>query len=600
MDRTGPEAEALKAATEGNAEKLEGLLDSSESLIESKYAEAEGRTLLHAAARYGKANVVQLLLARNADIWATTPTLQLPIHDAAWMGHRECVRLLVEHHRALPESERKGDYVNATNDELKTSLRLAAYNGHTEVGRYLIAQGADIMKRDNRQQSPLGTAVFSRATRTEGHPTFVRLLCESARAAGLNMDLLLNARDDEDSTPVHLAANRNHSEVLRILLEFGADVNPAAHSLAGRGNTPLHLAARQGATEAALLLLEAGANVNALNDIGQSPLDMAITPLSYWHSSVINRLEARGGRLGFVDYQLRLLPSETPSDDFAQALELAASENWAAALAIFERLLEQEQIDPTQSFVTNWNAGQCGVRLAGVQRPPILQPDTEVPEMTADKRALLETAGTRFSTCCRLADEALSVVEQEARTTPASSNLNQKLCRAGRRFFEAVEKEQQVQYLLGLENDSKTEHIITVLNSLVSGLPFAFVGATDVLLERFPLNDTLDVYVFERLPLDTQQDPTLMLFYKTMYKVVDRKTGGIVEQVNVEQSAMTMPDYVLGLNDKTGRHSTLPYQVGAEQKYQAIKTLVARFLLQDPTQFSTRSQPHNNGVNIEL
>jgi ankyrin repeat protein len=50
-------------------------------------------------------------------------------------------------------------------------------------------------------------------------------------------DDFLNNRDDEDSTPVHIASLRNHTEVLRVLIEYGADITVVSRSLPGAGNT---------------------------------------------------------------------------------------------------------------------------------------------------------------------------------------------------------------------------------------------------------------------------------------------------------------------------------------------------------------------------
>ncbi|GAB3651492.1 ankyrin repeat domain-containing protein [Glycomyces tarimensis] len=49
------------------------------------------------------------------------------------------------------------DLVNGEGDSL---LMLAAYHGHADTVRALIAKGADVNKRNDRDQSPLAGAVF--------------------------------------------------------------------------------------------------------------------------------------------------------------------------------------------------------------------------------------------------------------------------------------------------------------------------------------------------------------------------------------------------------------------------------------------------------
>jgi HEAT repeat protein len=63
-------------------------------------------------------------------------------------------------------------------------------------------------------------------------------------------------------------------ELVKLLLERGVDVNTTAQSK--ERNTPLHLGALQGGFEVVRLLLEHGANPNLLNAAGDTPLHAAI------------------------------------------------------------------------------------------------------------------------------------------------------------------------------------------------------------------------------------------------------------------------------------------------------------------------------------
>lgn len=97
-----------------------------------------------------------------------------------------------------------------------------------------------------------------------------------------------------DPTPLHEAASRGHAKIVGALLEAGARRNPRAsmakclhlssaqqphvstHEEGARGVTPLHLAAQQGHTEMIEVLVEAGANVNILGGaLGEPPLHLA-------------------------------------------------------------------------------------------------------------------------------------------------------------------------------------------------------------------------------------------------------------------------------------------------------------------------------------
>ena len=66
---------------------------------------------------------------------------------------------------------------------------------------------------------------------------------------------LLSARDKDGSTPVHCAAWKDHPEVLKWLLDQGADIN-AQNENDHWGTTPLHAAAHGNQKQVAILLLE--------------------------------------------------------------------------------------------------------------------------------------------------------------------------------------------------------------------------------------------------------------------------------------------------------------------------------------------------------
>ncbi len=65
---------------------------------------------------------------------------------------------------------------------------------------------------------------------------------------------MVNARKDNGATPLWIAAQNGHLEVLKMLLDKGANLNVDAQGL-----TPLRVAEKRGHTEIAELLRKAGA-----------------------------------------------------------------------------------------------------------------------------------------------------------------------------------------------------------------------------------------------------------------------------------------------------------------------------------------------------
>lgn len=69
-----------------------------------------------------------------------------------------------------------------------------------------------------------------------------------------------NKADDYGRTPLHVAASADYSEMVRFLIDRGADVHVAS---AGEGQTPLHYAAKNEAVQCVKILLAFGADIDA-------------------------------------------------------------------------------------------------------------------------------------------------------------------------------------------------------------------------------------------------------------------------------------------------------------------------------------------------
>jgi ankyrin repeat protein len=112
-------------------------------------------------------------------------------------------------------------------------------------------------------------------------------------AAGVAAELAkdpdeVNLPEDDGLTPLHLAAENCHTNVVILLLEKGAKLNVTDDHKA----TPLHLAAQEGCTNVVAVLLAHGAKVNARDDQNRTPLLRA----EQWHqTNVVLLLKSRGG-----------------------------------------------------------------------------------------------------------------------------------------------------------------------------------------------------------------------------------------------------------------------------------------------------------------
>jgi ankyrin repeat protein len=114
-----------------------------------------------------------------------------------------------------------------------------------------------------------------------GNPELDNALLEAAEKGDLpEVKRLLAGGADKDArrkfdgwTPLHLAAWKNHVDVVRCLLEAGADKNAKND----QGDTPIHWAVDLGHVDAVRCLLEAGADPSAKGWGGRTPWVIART-----------------------------------------------------------------------------------------------------------------------------------------------------------------------------------------------------------------------------------------------------------------------------------------------------------------------------------
>lgn len=134
---------------------------------------------------------------------------------AAWYGNIPMMSLFVE----------RGANVRRANRNGEQPLQLAAWNGHLEAVKWLLAHGA-VLNREGNHWGALHYAVFN------GHQELAKYLIEQGAE--------VNARSPNKSTPLILAAREGREDMTKVLLESGAD----PRSRNDWGDTALTLAMR--------------------------------------------------------------------------------------------------------------------------------------------------------------------------------------------------------------------------------------------------------------------------------------------------------------------------------------------------------------------
>ncbi|XP_061520991.1 histone-lysine N-methyltransferase EHMT2 [Phycodurus eques] len=257
---------------------------------------------LYPAAKQGEVQRVLLMLMEGID-----PTYQpdsqnrrSALHAAAQRGLLEVCYILLQ----------AGAQIDAQDKDLRTPLLEAIVNNHTQVARYLIQNGACVYNVEEDGYTGLHHAA------KQGNLEIVNILLETGQVD-------VNSQDNGGWTPIIWAAEHKHVEVIKVLLNRGADVtindkelNICLHWAAYAGNvdiaemvlnagcslasvnvhgdTPLHIAAREGYLECVTLFLSRGADIDTMNREGDTPLTLARPDTPVWVALQINRKIRRG------------------------------------------------------------------------------------------------------------------------------------------------------------------------------------------------------------------------------------------------------------------------------------------------------------------
>uniref|UniRef100_A0A4W5NU93 Euchromatic histone-lysine N-methyltransferase 2 n=1 Tax=Hucho hucho TaxID=62062 RepID=A0A4W5NU93_9TELE len=238
------------------------------------------------------------------------------LYPAAKQGEVQRVLLMLSNSYS-PECSNKclvylqaGAKLDVQDKSMRTPLLEAIVNNHVEVTRYLVQSGACVYHTEEDGYTGLHHAAKL------GSLDIVTLLLETGQVD-------INAQDSGGWTSIIWAAEHKHINVIRALLNRGADVtlkdkemNVCLHwaSFAGcveiaemvlnagcqlssvnmHGDTPLHIASREGFLECVTLFLSRGADIDIMNREGDTPLSLARSDSPVWVSLQINRKLRRG------------------------------------------------------------------------------------------------------------------------------------------------------------------------------------------------------------------------------------------------------------------------------------------------------------------
>tara|TARA_Y100000739_G_scaffold218941_1_gene216871 strand:- start:118 stop:834 length:717 start_codon:yes stop_codon:yes gene_type:complete len=199
----------------------------------------------------------------------TTGMFADPIHDASAQG--DLAGLIEELDKGVDPNIK-----SATNSA--PPLHLAVLNAHIKIAKLLIKKGADLEGKDKFGNTSL------HYTAKNGSKKIIAILIDQ------NVDV--NAKNKAGETPLDIAANKETADFLiknngeygtfigavaggnidaiKKFVNAGANVNQKVQ----HGWTPMHEAAIFGHTDVARLLIKKGANINAWDGY-ETPIDVS-------------------------------------------------------------------------------------------------------------------------------------------------------------------------------------------------------------------------------------------------------------------------------------------------------------------------------------
>jgi len=146
--------------------------------------------------------------------------------------------------------------LNPNEKALFTAIKENNYGKVTSLLRE--KKNIDINKKNKKGVTPIHPASSG------GNTNIVKILIEK----GADVD---SPADKDGHTPLHDAAFEGHLEIVKLLLEKGANLNPKDNNK----ETPLHYASRAGRKKIVKHLIENGANIEEKNDKGATPIHLA-------------------------------------------------------------------------------------------------------------------------------------------------------------------------------------------------------------------------------------------------------------------------------------------------------------------------------------
>ena len=345
------------AAENGNVDIVKEIVKASGHAIINKKNGAK-ETALFIASKNNNIEVIKYLTKRSKASSSSSDGTPLLISAAA--GHLECSKVLLDNGASYTEKDKwertlvfiaaaegRDKYldqilmrpqarllVNLKDSQNNTACHVAAHKGNARVIDILIAYGADVRGKNDKEQTPMHLAVLA------GNDGILKSLYQADPK-------LVAERDENSDIPLHIAASQGWFKCVKTLLELESEVNAQNSG----GLSPLICAAKVGAADIVSELIKNGAEINIQDRANFTALHHACQKGKH---RIVSQLIDAGADVSLGDSDGgNCLDMAIDSFNERCVDAIITSEHWTAALSNATINKECEYVTPMRKLINS-------------------------------------------------------------------------------------------------------------------------------------------------------------------------------------------------------------------------------------------------------